>query len=151
VLGAFQKKHGQLAAGVEETLQECVRRDTIKSLRGRITDPEHRFFLALLLNVPKKADLFALVAQRFPEEPPVETILRWAEELIEETYSGIAILDAVFPEDLEIVSEEQPVIFLAALRRFIDPKAKLPKGLSQKILTPIKDTLRNSSLRTLLA
>jgi len=151
VLGAFQKKHGSLAAGVEETLQECVRRDTIKSLRGRITDSELRFFLALLLNVRKRADLFALVALRFPEEPPGETILRWTEELLEETYGGVAILDAVFPEELEIDSEQQPALFLAALRRFIDPSTKLPKGLSRKILTSIEDTLSRSSLRALLA
>lgn len=151
VLGAFQKKHGSLAAGVEETLQECVRRDTIKSLRGRITDSELRFFLALLLNVRKRADLFALVALRFPEEPSGETILRWAEELLEETYGGVAILDAVFPEELEIDAEEQPALFLAALRRFIDPSSKLPKGLSRKILTSIEDTLSRSSLRVLLA
>jgi hypothetical protein len=42
-------------------------------------DPEHRFFLALLLNVSTRTDLLALVEQSFPEAPPVETILRWAE------------------------------------------------------------------------
>ena len=151
VFSAFQKKHGQLASGVEATLQECVRRDTIKSLRGSITDPGHRFFLALLLNVPKKADLLSLIAQRFPDEPPLETILRWAEELLEETYYGVAILDAVFPEALEIDLEEQPAILIAALRRFIDPSAMLPKGISRKILAPILDTFRKSSLRVLSA
>lgn len=151
VLGAFQKKHGPLAAGVEVTLNEWVRRDTIKSLRGRITDPELRFFLALLLNVPERRDILALVAQRFTEAPPIETILRWAEELLEETYSGVAILDAVFPEELEIDAEEQPAIFLAAFHRFIEPAAKLPKGLSKKILSSIQNTFGKSSLRVLLA
>lgn len=149
VLTAFQRKHAQLAFGVEATLQECVRRDTIKSLRSRITDPGHRFFLALLLNVPTKIDLLALIARRFPQEPPIEIILCWAEELLEETYSGVAILDAVFPEELEIDMEEQPAILLAALRRFVDPAAKLPKGLSQKILTPIFDAFCKSALRPL--
>ena len=51
-LRAFQKKHGKLAAGVAATLEESVRRDVIKELRSTIAEPEHRFFLALLMNVP---------------------------------------------------------------------------------------------------
>ncbi len=54
---AFEKKHRALAAGVAETLQEEVRRNVIKDLRGTITEPEHRFFLALLMNAPSRSDL----------------------------------------------------------------------------------------------
>ena len=115
-LDAFGAKHGSPAAGIPLTLEECVRRDLIAGLRGRITAPEHRFFLALLLNVPTKTDLLALVAQRFPGEPPVETVLRWIEELVEQTDFGIAILDACFPEDLDVDLEDQPELFLAILR-----------------------------------
>ncbi len=73
ISGFFKKKHGALAAGVEATLQEEVRRNVIKSLRSTIIEPEHRFFLALLMNAPTRADLLALVAQRFPKEAPVAT------------------------------------------------------------------------------
>jgi hypothetical protein len=81
-LEVFQNKHGTLAAGVSATLEEGVRRDVIKDLRGAIAEPEHRFFLALLMNAPTRSDLLALVARRFPDTAPLETVLRWAGELI---------------------------------------------------------------------
>src|SRR4051812_36485425 len=55
VLRAFEKKHGALAAGVAATLKEGVRRSVIASMRSAITEPEHRFFLALLMNAPSRA------------------------------------------------------------------------------------------------
>lgn len=136
VYEAFQKKHGALADGIEATLEECARRDRIKAMRGRYSDPEHRFFLALLLNVPKRDDLFKMVAARFPEGPAVETILRWAGELMEETECGFALLDALFPEDLEVDYDEQPDIFLAALGKMLDPaytvSLELPRGAFER-------------------
>ncbi len=136
VLGAFQKKHGALAAGVLATLEECVRRDVIKAMRSTITEPEHRFFLALLMNVPTRADLLALVAQRFPKQAPVETVLRWAEELVELSEFGIAILDAQFPESIEVAMNNQPFLFLAALRHFLARGKKSPAGL--RALSPLQ-------------
>ena len=49
--------------------------------RNTITGEEHRFFLALLLNVPSREKILELVKQRFPETDPVEKILDWVEEL----------------------------------------------------------------------
>ena len=153
VLEAFQDTHGSLAAGVAATLEEGVRRDIIKEMRGSITEPEHRFFLALLMNVPARADLLSLVAQRFPEEPPVETVLRWAEELGSETDYGIAILDACFPETLDIASEEQPDIFMAALRYFMEGGKKLPaplRALPAAQVQHLREVFAGSSLRVLV-
>ena len=129
-LRAFVKRHGKLAAGVAATLEEEARRDVIKGLRGMVTEPEHRFFLALLMNAPTRADLLALVAQRFPDEAPVEIVLRWAEELAEMSDYGITILDASFPETLEIAGEAQPELFMAALRHFMKGGRKLPPAMS---------------------
>jgi hypothetical protein len=153
VLEAFLNKHGAIAKGVPATLEECVRRDFIKGMRSSIAEPEHRFFLALLMNVSKQTDLLALVAERFPDEKPVETILRWVQELGEETESGIAILDAHFPEDFEIAAEEQPELFMAALRHFITGNKKVPtslRSLSAAQLKELRSVLTDSSLRVLL-
>ncbi len=152
-LEAFETKHGALASGVAATLEEGARRDAIKEMRGSIAEPEHRFFLALLMNVSARADLLDLVSQRFPEEPPVETILRWAEELGTETDYGIAILDAAFPESLEIAPEDQPDIFMAALRHFMEGGKKAPAAL-RSLPVPQVQHLRAvfaaSSLRVLV-
>ncbi|MEO6052742.1 MAG: hypothetical protein ABIP97_01900 [Chthoniobacterales bacterium] len=147
-LAAFQKKHGKPAAGIGATLEEEVRRDSIKNLRNTVEEPELRFFLALLMNTPKRADLFALMKLRFPGLDPVETIVRWAGELLEISDEGTAILDARFPEMLDIPIEEQPDIFLAALRHFIKG-GKVPTGLSTAARSTLHAVLVESSLGVL--
>jgi hypothetical protein len=62
-------------------LEEQERQGSITKRRGTITKDAHRFFLALLLNVPGRDKLLELVKQRYPEQDPVETILDWVEEL----------------------------------------------------------------------
>jgi hypothetical protein len=143
---AFHQKHGPLADGIESTLEECLRRDHIKRMRASVVDPEHRFFLALLLNVPNRADLLTLVSRRFPEVSSADTIMRWAGELMEETEFGFAILDAVFPQELEIGFDEQPGIFLVALRKILDADFKLPKDFPKAALEPLGMALSDSSL-----
>ncbi|HSZ59071.1 MAG TPA: hypothetical protein VK797_25745 [Tepidisphaeraceae bacterium] len=126
---AFEKRHGALAAGVAATLQEEARRNVIKALRGTIIEPEHRFFLALLMNAPTRADLLALVAQRFPREAPADIVLRWLEELTEVSDEGVTILDASFPQTLEVESEARPDLFLSAFRYFMKRDKKLPPAM----------------------
>jgi hypothetical protein len=59
------------------------RLDEILRRRSFVTDPEHRFFLALLLNVDGKENIFSLIKQRYADEDPVEKILDWVLELSE--------------------------------------------------------------------
>ena len=134
----FKKKHGTLAAGVAATLQEEVRRNVIKSLRGSITEPEHRFFLALLMNAPARADLLKLVAQRFPGQEPGAIVLRWAEELMEASDEGITILDACFPESLDVDRDSQPDLFLSAFACFMKRGKQLPPVLRDLSAAKIK-------------
>jgi hypothetical protein len=139
ILEAFEKKHGTLASGIAATLKEDVRRSVIKSLRSTIVEPEHRFFLALLMNAPTRDDLLALVAQRFPREVPLDIVLRWVEELTEVSDQGVTILDASFPETLEIESEAQPGLFLSALRYFLNRDRELPPALRDLLAADVKE------------
>ena len=129
VLQAFEQKHGAIAAGVGATLREDVRRGVIKGLRSSAIEPEHRFFLALLMNASGRDDLLALVAQRFPDEAPIATVLRWVEELTEASDQGVSILDASFPETLDVEIEAQPELFLSAFRHFFEGGKKRPPAL----------------------
>jgi hypothetical protein len=129
VLRVFEKKHGALAAGVAATLKEDIRRSVIKSLRSTIVEPEHRFFLALLMNAPTRAQLLALVAQRVPGKTPVATVLRWAEELTEVSDAGVTMLDASFPETIEVESEARLDVFLSAFGYFLKRDKKRPSAL----------------------
>ncbi len=125
-LQSFEKKHGALAAGVGATLKEDARRSVIKSLRSTIIEPEHRFFLALLTNAPTRADLLALVAQRFPKQSPVDIVLRWGQELAEVSEEGVTILDALFPETVEVEAEARSDLFVSAFGYFMKRGKKLP-------------------------
>ncbi len=135
----FREKHGALADYVAPTLEEIVRRDGLTALRSSVTDAEHRFFLALLLNVPGRAELLEMVAQRFPGMP-AETILRWAGELAESSESGTWLLDAEFPG-------EPPEVVLAALRHLLGAGAAT---LSARQLKTLRTGFAGSSLRALL-
>lgn len=153
VLAAFEKKHGALAKGLAVTLEESVRRDIIKNMRSSIAEPEHRFFLALLMNVRTRKDLLALVAQRYADTPPVEVVLRWAGELAEDTGNGIAILDAVCPETLDIAEEDQADVMLAVLGHFMSGAKKKPaslNALSAADLKELRAVFEASSLQVLV-
>lgn len=58
-----------------DVLDELVRR------RSYVTNPEHRFFLALILNVQGRERIFALIRRRFPDSDPVEKVLDWVFDL----------------------------------------------------------------------
>ena len=149
-LQVFQRKHGPLAEGVAPTLEEIVRRDGIAGFRSAVTEVEHRFFLALLLNVPSRADILSLVAQRFPGAP-AETILRWAEELTSMADFATWIVDAEFPAEVAVASEEQPGVFLAALRSFLGAGDEDVSALSPADLERLRGAFARSSLRALVA
>ena len=131
----FRKRHGKLAEKVAPTLDEIVRRDGLAALRATITEVEHRFFLALLLNVQGRKELLGMVGQRY-EGRAEDTVLRWAGELIECTEAGSWLVDAHFPgESAEAV--------LAALRQ------SLGRG-GRKRRSPRSAGFEHSSLRVLV-
>lgn len=142
----FAKKHRKLARYVEPTLDHIVWRDTLVGLRSSITEVEHRFFLALLLNVPRRAELLKFVGQRF-KGSPAKTILRWAEELIESSELGTWLLDVEFPEHLHTPLEDQPKVLLAALRSILENK----RTIAPAKLAALRDLFSRSSLRSLVS
>jgi len=149
ILATFQKRHGELAKGVPETLAESLRRDSISQMRYHIENPEHRFFLALLMNVQNRSDIHALITERFPDQSPIETILGWAEELIEPADFGITLLDAVFPESLGVAIEAQFKLLIEALKHALEGDSgsnKVTAGHPE-----IHAALTGSCLRTLFS
>ncbi|MEP6820477.1 MAG: hypothetical protein ABJA18_13155 [bacterium] len=81
ILDRCRTVHGELIDLVLPVLEEQERQMSIVHRRGTITKDAHRFFLALLLNVPSREKILELVKQRYPDQEPVETILDWVEEL----------------------------------------------------------------------
>ena len=91
--------HGELVELIPPVLEEQVRQQNIIQRRSTITSDEHRFFLALLLNVPDREKVLELVKQRFPETDPVEKILDWVEELGQTRVLGSKEANALGIED----------------------------------------------------
>jgi hypothetical protein len=81
LLEQAQTKHGNLVEGFLPVFQEGARLLDIVRRRGTITGEEHRFFLALLLNVSDRERVLELIRSRFPDRDPIETALDWVEEL----------------------------------------------------------------------
>jgi len=118
VWDVFSEKHGALAERVLPTLEEIIRRDLLVHLRGSVEDVEHRFFLAMLLSVRTREQIFQMVEQRYPGDA-ADTILRWASELIVASPSGTWLIDAEFPEGMSVDSDEEADVLMKALRAFV--------------------------------
>ncbi len=74
-------RHGHLVDLIGPVVEEEQRQINLIQRRGYLTGSDHRFFLALLLNVPQRAMLLDLVQQRFPSQDPIDTVATWVEEL----------------------------------------------------------------------
>lgn len=96
-----KKRHGKLAESIlpifehNDKLQEIIQR------RSYITNAEHRFFLALLLNVEGKERIFELIKNRFPENEPIEKVLDWTTELAQTKVMGLNIPNALGVPDFD--------------------------------------------------
>jgi hypothetical protein len=81
MMNIVRKNHGELASTLEPVFSHQQRIGEITSKRGFITDPELRFFLALMLNVEGKDRVLSLVKERFPEDDPMDKTLDWVSQL----------------------------------------------------------------------
>ena len=81
ILQRCKDVHGELTDLVLPVLEEQERQKSIVQRRSTITSDEHRFFLALLLNIASRDKVLELVRQRYPDQDPIETVLDWVEEL----------------------------------------------------------------------
>lgn len=71
------KRHGELAGVFPAIFTHREKQDEIVRRRGTVTNPEHRFFLALLLNAEGRERIFSLIKKRFPDTEPLEKVLDW--------------------------------------------------------------------------
>ncbi len=88
LLGIARRRHGELVDLILPSVDEAHRQHNLIQRRSQITSNEHRFFLALLLNVPDRVKMLDLVRQRFPEQDPVQTVTDWLEELANTKMAG---------------------------------------------------------------
>jgi hypothetical protein len=81
LLDRARARHGELTDLLLPVFEETWRQTDIVRRRDQIKDANHRFLLALLLNVPDRSRVLKLVSERFPEQDPVELVVGWLKEL----------------------------------------------------------------------
>jgi hypothetical protein len=85
-LAAAEKRHGEGVFRAAFDYQE--RENAIVRQRSLVSDPEQRFFIALLLNVPTRQQIFEIITKRFPNDEPVEKVLDWTFDLVNTRIAG---------------------------------------------------------------
>ena len=74
-------RHGELGRILWAAAQQARIAQSIIDARAAIVDPELRFFLALLLNVPSREALLAMVSASFPSADPIVQCSQWLIQL----------------------------------------------------------------------
>jgi hypothetical protein len=94
-LSIVVRRHGAIAETLPQVFAHRERVNDITRRRGYVTDPEHRFFLALLMNVDGRDRIFSLIKQRFPDADPLDKVLDWSFELAQTRVIGVNIPNAL--------------------------------------------------------
>lgn len=100
-LEVSRKRHGAMISAVEDVIAHKAFLAEIVRRRGYLTDPEHRFFLALLLNVEGKERIFGLIKQKFPDAEPAGKVLDWVYDLANIRIAGATAQNALGVADFD--------------------------------------------------
>jgi hypothetical protein len=95
LLEVAKKRHGKLAEVFAEVFAYQEKIDEILKLRSYVTEPEHRFFMALLMNVEGNERILSLIKERFPDAEPIDKILDWTYDLAQMRVMGLKIPNAL--------------------------------------------------------
>lgn len=74
--------HGKPVRAFSESLSDMLREENIVERRKAIREPEHRRILALLLTVPSRESVLALLATMAPKVDPVNTLMQRLREML---------------------------------------------------------------------
>ncbi|HMS41959.1 MAG TPA: hypothetical protein PKE69_17135, partial [Pyrinomonadaceae bacterium] len=98
-LEIVRERHGERANIFPKIFAHKAKVEEIVRRRAVITEPEHRFFLALLMNVEGKERIFSLIKERFPDNEPLDKVLDWTFDLANTKVLGLNIPNAIGIED----------------------------------------------------
>lgn len=91
LLAEARERHGDVIEDFASAISRERRRQRIVALRHSVLDPDLRFFLALLLNVPERRAIDRLVRARFPEADPAALAEQWIGELSKSGALGLEL------------------------------------------------------------
>lgn len=88
-----RRKHGPDVDKLAVVAAELDRESVLVTRRALVTSPEHRFLLALLMNVPSRDLILAMVQEYYPDQDAKELVARWAFEMSGTQISGVDFND----------------------------------------------------------
>ena len=83
-INAAREVHGHLADHLVQMVKSRKRTASIVAARNSVKDPDLRFFLALLLNLPSRTWVYQLTQERFPRDLPELLCRQWLQRLRDE-------------------------------------------------------------------
>jgi len=81
LLDHLERQHGQAGQRIRAALAAEHRSKSITGRRELVRDPEDRWLMAILLNVPTRTDVLGLIAERHPTHDPVSWLMARLEAL----------------------------------------------------------------------
>lgn len=98
-VGLARERHGEIVDALRASFEVQDRLRQLMHLRERTADPDLRFFLALLANVPGRRHIISLVRAYRPSHDPIELVMGWLErmacELLYSPLSGSSALSGL--------------------------------------------------------
>jgi hypothetical protein len=88
-----REHHGEDVDRLRVVLEELDREVMIRTRRRLLVSREHRFFLALLMNVAARDIILKMIQERFPQRDPKALAAQWAFEMSGLEVSGIEFND----------------------------------------------------------
>lgn len=85
-----QHRHGSVADILVPVFDEKKRQFNIFARRRLVHDPGHRLLMALILNLPDRTSVYAILKQLFPDQLPGQVLARWVDELSAPQHSGVS-------------------------------------------------------------
>ncbi|MDI1242230.1 MAG: hypothetical protein PSX80_09955 [bacterium] len=99
-------RHGARAERLLDVFEFQDKLVSIVNRRDYVTDPALRFFLAVLLNVTGRENIYNLIKQRYPDADPQDKVLDWTFDLANTRVMGVDPPNALGIEgfgDIDIV------------------------------------------------
>jgi hypothetical protein len=103
LLEVVVRRHGAKASALAAVFAHRDRVGEIVRRRSYVTKAEHRFFLALLLNLEDRDTILRLIGTRFPDSDPVDKILDWTHDLSQTRVVGVNTPNALGIEGFDDV------------------------------------------------
>ncbi len=105
-----KQRHGERAERLLEVLERQDKMMAVVHRRDYVTDPALRFFLAVLLNVEGRENIYKLIKQRYPDADPQDKVLDWVFDLANTRVMGVEPPNALGIEafgDLDVLILEE--------------------------------------------